>query len=253
MAPARPRAFTLIELLVVIGIIAVLIALLLPTLSVANAQAKSTQCLSNLRQLGQAAIAHTVRHRGSYPAAITAAGAWDFEFDSADGRVRPGSLWDGATAAAVQQCPSYDGLPPAGSTDPFTGYNYNVSFIGHGQGEGTGGSWLAPAKTSHIRMPARTAMFGDGGYEGGTNKFMRTPIYELPVTRGDRVSPATRVAGTQAFRHRGRTNVCYADGHAESIRDRFTSVGTSFGLSSEIVWPGTGFLSPDNSAYSGRR
>jgi len=61
------RAFSLVELLVVIGIIAALIAILLPALARVRRQMRITNCMSNQRQLVLAAFMYANDHNGSLP------------------------------------------------------------------------------------------------------------------------------------------------------------------------------------------
>lgn len=61
------HGFTLVELLVVIGIIAVLIAILLPVLGSARRQANTTQCLANMRSIGQVMFVYAAENKGSLP------------------------------------------------------------------------------------------------------------------------------------------------------------------------------------------
>ncbi len=256
-AQARAAGLTLPELLVVVGVVAALAAVLLPSVAAARQEARRVHCLANLRQMVVAAHAYAADDdaAGRYPvayydaddgAAASYSYAWDLTTILRPGRppeVVPGLLWRGepggdSAAARVQQCPSFDGAANW-LADPYTGYNYNTSYIGHGQYE----SNPAPARVADVRRPAETALFGDGQYAGGADKFMRAPW----PNSGD-ASFAGRWAGTQGYRHRGgRTNVAFCDGHAESRGDRFTA--NQDGAAN--VAAGTGFLSADNRAYGG--
>jgi prepilin-type N-terminal cleavage/methylation domain-containing protein/prepilin-type processing-associated H-X9-DG protein len=66
--------FTLVELLVVIGIIALLISILLPTLAKAREAANTVKCASNLRSIGQGMAMYVAENKQTYPAAYIYAG-----------------------------------------------------------------------------------------------------------------------------------------------------------------------------------
>ncbi|MCS7090212.1 MAG: DUF1559 domain-containing protein [Verrucomicrobiota bacterium] len=237
-------AFTLVELVVVLGVVTLLASWMIPAWARGRGLARSTQCMHQLRQLALAVQIYTDNHGGTFPPAywfeveqgVRYAKAWDFTLIEGNPvRILPGLLWEGQSAAEIHQCPEYRG-PANWGADPYTGYNYNTSYLGHGQFE----SIPEPAQCAQVRHPAATVVFGDGQYGGGANKFMRAP-WPNP---GD-ASFRGRWAGTQGFRHCGRTGAAFVDGHVEALRRRFAENADG----AHRVAAGTGFLSPDNGLY----
>jgi prepilin-type N-terminal cleavage/methylation domain-containing protein/prepilin-type processing-associated H-X9-DG protein len=72
----RRRGFTLVELLVVIGIIAILIGILMPALISARKAAMTTQCGSNLRQIGMAMRLYLEGNKNQFPRWHPNGGVW---------------------------------------------------------------------------------------------------------------------------------------------------------------------------------
>lgn len=250
----RKKAFTLTELLVVISVMSLLMAMLMPVLARARQQGKTVLCLSNLRQMMITALVYMNDNDGYFPMAtiMEISGSlrrncsWDFTtvYDSGRRYVEPGLLWRGEMIEKIHQCSSFKGAANW-ADDPYTGYNYNTSYIGGSaavrDGRAVAGTVVMSSKVNEVKRPSECAIFGDGQWSDGANKFMRSP---LPGKLDAHFSG--RSAGTQGYRHLGKTNVAFCDGSVRSLRDCFTETHPA---EKANIAPGTGFLSPDNSAY----
>jgi len=105
----KSLGFTLVELLVVIGIIALLIAMLLPALNRARAAASNLTCLSNLRQQALGVIQYATDNGGRLPYLMT-----DYNTTGGSGGGTPSLAWNGAAqlinSRIWQVSPAPDGV-----------------------------------------------------------------------------------------------------------------------------------------------
>jgi len=247
---ASRDGFTLIELLVVIAIIAILAALLLPTLSGAKAKARQTQCMNNEKQMNLAMSLYLGDSGDAFPGLASRMNGFQ-PMDWIYWRTNtaqypplaksPILLSMGTTQSNMLRCPC-DTDDSARQSVPYPGdgpYLFSYSLTGYGMGtvpNGLGGNYNygmssvfmgtvnQPSyylfRSANIQNPARKIMFAEepNTYNGTDNP---PGSNGLPIQDGRWTPGNTPNSDFLTMRHAGKADVGFADYHVEAVDWQF--------------------------------
>jgi prepilin-type processing-associated H-X9-DG protein/prepilin-type N-terminal cleavage/methylation domain-containing protein len=216
---ARRHAFTLVELLVVIGIIALLISILLPSLSRAREMGKSIKCLSNLRQLGMATVSYANEHKTYLPYPTTTQGEECLWFNCVDPYLQKLSPANGRTGVAAnreyspfKQCVVYDefegGINTSGAQNKLKEYARTYKMNSHLRHNNP----ASQMKVTELREPTAVVLYGDGmslDQGGPVDDQWESGQFSFELDDKTQAGPA--------LRHLKGANISFCDGHAEFV------------------------------------
>jgi prepilin-type processing-associated H-X9-DG protein/prepilin-type N-terminal cleavage/methylation domain-containing protein len=234
MKQSRTCGFTLVEVIVVVSLVAVLLAILAPTLQAARRYARGTVCRTNLRQLNYANMSYTVDNDGFFvPGAKdlwSQSGGlyrWHGVRERSDLSFDPtrGPLASYLDSGRVNECPERirfvrGGLWEENFEQGCGGYGYNMTYLGSRLWEGGADPALPyerTTRTTEVGSPGRTLSFADCAISRQDGSYLEYSFAEPPfcVVAG-RVMTGFYMSPTLHFRHQGRVNIGWADGHVDA-------------------------------------